>query len=58
MVLHDIRADNLSPGGASVILQMGQNKGASQSGMTFGSMRHAGDLNVANYDPYASYIYH
>lgn len=41
----DIRADDLTKEGSSVIgIQMGSNKFASQSGMTFGGVRHVGEL--------------
>ena len=39
----DIRADDLTKEGSAVIgLQMGSNKFANQSGMSFGAVRHVG----------------
>jgi len=43
----DIRADDLSKDSASHIgLQMGSNKGATQSGMTMGGVRHVADIRA------------
>ena len=45
----DIRADDMDKAGAGVIgLQMGSNKGASQSGMSMGGIRHVSDIAVSN----------
>jgi len=47
----DIRVDDLSQEGQGVIgLQMGSNRGASQTGMTFGGVRHGGDTKVEQMD--------
>lgn len=41
----------MSKGGQGVIgLQMGSNKGASQSGMSMGATRHAGDIQAGPMD--------
>ncbi|VDN43211.1 unnamed protein product, partial [Dibothriocephalus latus] len=41
----DIKVDQMSSGGQGVIgLQAGSNQGASQSGMSMGSVRHIGDI--------------
>jgi len=43
----DIRADDMSKDSASHIgLQMGSNKGATQSGMTMGAVRHVADIRA------------
>jgi len=41
----DIRVDDIAQDGQGYVgLQMGQNKGANQSGMSFGGVRHGGDM--------------
>ena len=41
----DIRADDMTRDGQNVIgLQSGSNKGASQKGMSIGSVRHVSDI--------------
>lgn len=43
----DIRADDMDKDGQGVIgLQMGSNKGASQQGMSMGSVRHVADIRA------------
>lgn len=45
----DIRADDLTKDGSSIIgLQMGSNKFANQSGMSFGAVRHVSDIKVGD----------
>ena len=67
----DIRADDFDRAGSNIIgLQAGSNKGASQAGMSMGSVRHVSDIRlvmppdtplIANmYNMYdnIAYIYH
>jgi len=43
----DIRADDMSKASAGHVgLQMGYNKGATQSGMTMGGVRHVADIRA------------
>ena len=52
----DIRADDLSKDSSSHIgLQAGSNKGATQSGMTMGAVRHVADIRA---DDMSKVYYH
>ena len=43
----DIKSDDVTNEGKTVInLQAGYNKGANQTGMSFGAVRHGGDIKV------------